>query len=84
MQPNDLAKQCADAINLYSEAGLPTKDAQVTILTPRKWKPHKSFPKTYMVGDRASGQVYRVVNAMDLLAWLAACGFVEVQAEVRK
>lgn len=75
----DIARQAAQAISNHSSWGLDPKKAQVLITTPKGWKPPPRFPKRDIIQVKDDGTRVSYVSAMNVLAWLAAHGFVKVE-----
>lgn len=70
MHPQDLANQCARAMNGSTLAGLPIEDTRVMLILPKGWKAPPKFPKrTLLCVNQRDERVYQI-NAMNLLAWL--------------
>lgn len=81
MQPADLAKQCADSISAYTQMGVDTKHAMVTLVLPKGWKAPPKFPRRTLLSDVGGQKIYSL-SAMNVLAWLAANGLVKVEAQI--
>lgn len=78
-----LAQQCADAITAYTELKLDVGQARITVVTPKGWKAPPRFPRGEMLQWKEDGSRVRSLPAMNVLAWLAAHGFVKIKAQVR-
>lgn len=72
MTPQHLADACANSINLATQIGTPTDKASIQITTPKGWKTPPKFPRGWLAQVKEDGTRIRYVNAMKVLAWLAA------------
>jgi hypothetical protein len=82
MKPVELAEQCARSITFCTEAGIPSKEAGITVVLPKGWKPPPRFPRRELLAVNPRGErVYRL-SAVNVLAWLAGNGLVTVEAKV--
>ena len=77
MRPQDLAKQCVEAINFWPENA---DVATITVVLPKGWKAPPKFPRRTLLCINSSGQKVYSLSAMNVLAWLAANGLVDVAA----
>lgn len=59
--------------------GLPMKQASIPITTPKGWKAPPKFPRGEIVQVKEDGTRIRYVSAMNVLAWLAGNGLVNVE-----
>ncbi len=75
MTPNQLAARCVKAMNFWKDD--PEK-ASITIVLQKGWKAPPKFPRRTLLCENSKTERVYSVNAMDVLAWLAANGFVEV------
>lgn len=75
-----LAAQCAESINFCSQAGFPTEQARITVVTPKGWKAPPKFPRGELLQVKEDGARVRSLPAMNVLAYLAAHGWVKVAA----
>lgn len=73
MNPADLAKQCVDSINLWGDNA---EQAIITLVLPRGWKAPPKFPRRKLLDEHL--RIYSL-SAMNVLAWLAAKGMVNVE-----
>ena len=78
MAPDQLAKQCADAINFYTTAGQSAELAMVTLVLPKGWKAPPKFPRRTLLSDVGGTRVYSL-SAMNVLAWLAGNNLVQIE-----
>lgn len=84
MKPEELAKQCADSINFWTQApGNDPKLAMITLVLPKGWRPPPKFPRRTLLSDVDGRRVYSL-SAMNVLAWLAANGLVKVETATRQ
>lgn len=73
-----MAKQCADAINFYTRAGERGDLATISLVLPKGWKPPPKFPRRTLLCVNSRGERVYSLSAMNVLAWLAANGLVDV------
>lgn len=83
MQPHELAKQCAEAINFWTDNG-GAEHATITLVLPKGWKPPPKFPRRTLLCENSSRERVYSFSAMDVLAWLAANGLVNVEAACKQ
>lgn len=81
MNPGDLVQLCANSMNATTKLGLPMQEAHVLVTTPKGWKAPPKFPRGKIVQWKEDGSRIRYLPAMNLLAWLAANGFVKLASE---
>jgi hypothetical protein len=72
MNPADLAKQCADSINMNTRMGFKMDEASICVTTPKGWKCPPRFPRGRIVQWKEDGTRVRYLRAVNVLAWLAA------------
>ncbi|UPT95493.1 hypothetical protein J4G48_0040780 [Bradyrhizobium barranii subsp. apii] len=83
MNPGDLATLAVNNMNAATKLGLPMKEAHLLVTTPKGWKAPPKFPRGKIVQVKEDGSRIRYLPAMNLLAWLAANGFVKLKSEDR-
>jgi len=83
MTPHELAQKCADALHSAAEFGLPQEQAMVLLVLPKGWKPAPRFPRGKTAQWKPDGSRVVYFNALNVLAWLAAHGLVNVQTAVK-
>jgi len=83
MNPADLATLCVNSMNAATKIGLPMAESHVLVTTPKGWKAPPKFPRGKIVQSKEDGSRIRYLPAMNLLAWLAANGFVKIKSEDR-
>lgn len=89
MSPAETAQQRANELAAAAKAAIEAGREHVMLTIPRECNGRRRmvvFPKPRLYGEVASenkGSTNVWVNAIDLLAWLAAMGLVEVHATVR-
>jgi hypothetical protein len=79
MKPDDLAKRCVENINFNTLNGWPAEDAGVLLTTPKGWKPPPRFPRGRLNIVKPDGTRVWHFKAMNVLAWLAGNGLVNVE-----
>lgn len=77
MNPADLARQCVENINFYTTNKMPAEDAGILLTTPKGWKAPPWFPRGRLNIVKPDGTRVWHFNAMRILAWLVANGFVK-------
>jgi len=82
--PAEMARQCVKAMDSARELGLPIEDANIILVFPKGWKSKGGFPRGKLACENSQGERVRYFKAMNVLAWLAANGLVDVQVEVAK
>jgi hypothetical protein len=75
MRPEELAKKCVDAINFWKDN---PDQAIITIVLQKGWKAPPKFPRRTLLCENSKTERVYSVSAMNVLAWLAANGFVKV------
>lgn len=75
MKTAELAEQCVKAINF---GGDDAERATITIVLPKRWKAPPKFPKRELLCENANGENVYSCSAMNVLAWLAANGLVNI------
>lgn len=81
MTPVALVERCVESINALAALKMPMKDAHIAIVTPKGWKAPPRFPRGEIVQWKEDGSRVRYLPAMNVLAWLAANGFVKVESQ---
>jgi hypothetical protein len=80
----ELATRCAAAVTNSTQLDLPNEDAHVFLVLPKRWKAPLRFPRGKTVQWNPDGSRVAYFSAMNVLAWLAANGLVEVGTNVSK
>jgi hypothetical protein len=75
VQSHELAKQCVDALNLWGDD---TEKAIITLVLPKGWKAPPKFPRRKLLDEHL--RIYSL-SAINVLAWLAANGLVDVASK---
>lgn len=80
MKPAELAEQCVKAMNFWKGEA---EKATITITLPKGWKRPPKFPRGELLCVNPGGERVYSLNAMNVLAWLAANGLVNVETKVQ-
>ena len=83
MNPQELATKCVASINFCTENSFPTKDARLTLTTPKGWRAPPKWPRGDLYQVKEDGRRIWGFSAVKVLAWLAGNGLVKVEAKTR-
>jgi hypothetical protein len=83
MKPQEMASQCAASINFTVGYGGKAKEASVTFVTPKGWKPPPKFPRGRLCIVKENGERVWHFNAFNVLAWMVANDLAVIPPEVK-
>ena len=70
MSPAQMERSCNDVIASYKSMDLPHDKANITLVTPKGWKPPPGFPRGYLLQVKESGDRIWHFPATRVLRWL--------------
>ncbi|WP_242221661.1 hypothetical protein [Shinella zoogloeoides] len=70
MTPTQMESACNDVIASYKSMDLPYEKANITLVTPRGWKPPPKFPRGYLLQVKEDRSRLWHFPAVRVLAWL--------------
>jgi hypothetical protein len=68
-------------MNFYTTNKMPAEEAGILLTTPKGWKPPPRFPRGRLNIVKPDGTRVWSFKAMNVLAWLAANGLVNIETE---
>jgi len=72
MTPTQMQIACDDVIASYKSMGLPHDKANITIVTPKRWKAPPKFPRGYLLQVKEDGSRISHYPATRVLTWLSS------------
>lgn len=72
MTPEQMKDACDTVIASYKSMDLPSEKANITLVTPPKWKAPPKFPRGYLLQVKDDGRRLWHFPAVRVLAWLRA------------
>lgn len=74
MSPEQMKSACTDVIAGYKSMDMPSDKANITLVTPKGWKPPPKFPRGYLLQVKDNGDRLWHFPAVRVLAWLKQAG----------
>ncbi|SDK45721.1 hypothetical protein [Bradyrhizobium ottawaense] len=81
MNPALMATLCVNSLNAAKKLGLPHKEAGITLVLPKGFKPPSKFPRGRLLQVKEDGTRIRWFPAFTLLAWLVANDLIKLASE---
>lgn len=70
MSPTEIREACNDILESYRSFGWPEAKANITLVTPKGFKPPPKFPRGYLLQVKDDGRRIWHYPATRVLAWL--------------